>query len=116
MVRNILKPIFAFVMGSLYLASLAMFIVAPEYFLFNISLLSVAVVISIGFCVKFRHDILAFLKSSFFRNGLNQLISVVLIFCILGVINYLIVKNDYFLDVTKQKIHTLSDQSIKAVE
>jgi len=48
--------------------------------------------------------------------GLQTLVTILLVFCILAVANYFVDQHQYKYDLTKNKIHTLSDQSRKAIK
>lgn len=55
-------------------------------------------------------------NSKILKYSFQEFINLSLIFAILGLANYLVYKNDYFLDTTKNKINSLSEQSVKVLE
>lgn len=48
--------------------------------------------------------------------GVNSAVTVVLILALLGVINFLAIRYPFKADLTKNQLHTLSDQTLKAVK
>lgn len=108
----ILSKVLFFVCLCSYLIWLAMFTVAPEYKAFNLSVLSFAIALSFGLSFFKRVDIYHFLKTRLFKELTSSLITISLCLCILGMINYLVYKNDYSVDFTQAKYHSLSNQSI----
>ena len=96
---------------GLTITSAVMRIVAPEYSEFILGTFSVSLVILSGLLFNNRKSIANFVKTSLFKNLLNNSITVFLVVCILGMVNYLAFKNDAHIDLTGQGVHTLSDQS-----
>lgn len=74
--------------------------------------LSVLLLVALGGLV---HQNRRALKTRSVAFGLNSLITVILVICILGVLNFLVSRYPSKLDLTKNKIHTLSDQTEKVV-
>ncbi len=103
-------------MSGCYLAAIALAVVAPEYPVIIYSLLASALILTLGFGLKYRVLIIQFFRTNLFRQMVSEFTGLFLIFCILGVINYLVFKNDFVKDITSHKIHTLSNQSIKAMK
>lgn len=100
---------------SLYLITLTLYVVAEEFSSFNLSLL-IACVVSTGlYFIWKRKQLLEISKTAFFKNFLTNVITVFLIAAILGMINYLVAKNDRLFDFTMSKIHSLSDQSKQVI-
>lgn len=48
--------------------------------------------------------------------GISSLITVILVICIIGVLNFLSNRYPYKIDLTKNKIHSLTDQSVKVAK
>ncbi len=114
MVKGIIF-ILIFITSCLYLATLAMFLVASEYIAFNLGLLGCSLFLTLILLFKFRKEILHLVRNKTMWTALSNLLTVFLISCILGMINFLVVKNDIKVDITKNKVHTLADQSLQAI-
>ncbi len=56
------------------------------------------------------------LKSRTATYGLNSVVTVLLVIGIVGVLNFLASRYPYKIDLTKNKVHTLSDQTVKLVK
>lgn len=95
---------------------MSLLLVAPEFITFILGLLVVSLVISLVLSVIYRKEIRKIVFSRFFRSLVTNLITICLMIGILGMINYLVVKNDYFVDFTRNKLHSLSVQSVNAVK
>lgn len=93
-----------------------MFIVAAEFVRFNFVTLIIAVLLSVVFGLFHRKIITSNLKTRLYKNILSNLITVFLVACIIGIINFLFVKNDYKFDFTRERIHSLSGQSLSILE
>lgn len=105
-----------FINLGLYCCALAMFLVAPEFYSFIVWICGVAVGLSLILAYWKRKDLWILIKGNRFKQVITNLINLILMICILGVINYLIYKNDYYLDLTKNKLHSLSAQSKDAIK
>ena len=58
----------------------------------------------------------AALKTRSAAYGLNSLVTVILVICIVGVLDFLADRYPQKIDLTKNKIHTLSEQTVKLVK
>lgn len=105
-----------FIIISLAVVTLSMYVVASEYARFNGALLGVTTTLFGLYLIWKRKQVKYLLKDRFVRNLISNIITVVLIFCILGMINYLVVKNDWSADFTVSKLNTLSDQSKQVLQ
>jgi ABC-type uncharacterized transport system involved in gliding motility auxiliary subunit len=108
--------ILLFVNIALYISALALFIVAAEYSNFIFSLLGVGGLFSCGITMWKRAPLLASIRKKSFKQLCSSLINVFLMVSILGVINYLIYKNDYYIDLTRNNLHSLSEQSKDSIK
>jgi ABC-type uncharacterized transport system involved in gliding motility auxiliary subunit len=93
-----------------------MFIVAAEFVQFNVVTLVVAVLLSTVLGLLNRVVIATNLKTRLYKNIFTNLITIFLVFCIYGIINFLVSKNDIKFDLTREQIHSLSGQSLKIVD
>lgn len=100
----------------LYFVALALWLSIPDELwlntfltLFNLSLTALLLYVS-------RKEFVLFLKSSVFKNMANALIGAFLIFCILGVVNYLAYKSPKAWDMTSGKINSLTAQTRNVLE
>lgn len=110
--KNMLAKVFAIVSSVFFIASITMIIVAKEFAFFNYTLLSIALFFLFCFFVIARKELLRFLSSSLFKNIARELTTISLVLLILGLVNYLSFKNNKELDLTKYKLHTLSEQTV----
>jgi len=106
--KNFLPWLTAFFLALALLFARAAF---PEIVWLSIAL-AVLVVANIGWLLKINS---AALRTRTAAYGLNSLVTTLLVFCIVGVINFIAVKYPKKIDFTKSKVNTLSDQSVKAV-
>jgi ABC-type uncharacterized transport system involved in gliding motility auxiliary subunit len=105
-----------FINLGLYASGLAMFIVAPEFSNFIFSILGFSFFITLCLLAWKRKSLITLIKRKSFQLAFNNLLNIFLMMCILGVINYLIYKNDYYIDLTQNKLHSLSNQSKDAIK
>jgi ABC-type uncharacterized transport system involved in gliding motility auxiliary subunit len=105
----------SFLCLSLFMVALAMIVVASEFTYFNYSVLAIASTLLIILIFINRTKIIDFVKTKLFKNIMSNALTLFLCASILGMINYLSYKNDYSIDFTKAKFHSLSDQSNQIV-
>lgn len=114
-----MKSVFTFltiITSFLYIASLAMFVVAPEFVVLNISIFVMAFVLSLVIVFYKKNEVVLFLTSRLFKNLGREFVTLILVLSILGIINFLVFKNSVSIDVTKNKIHSLSEQTQKVLK
>lgn len=112
LIANLLL-VFAFL---LFVASGTMFVVASEFVVFNYSLLALAIVFSLLVLFLKRSALKTFSKSKLFKSLLREALTFILVLSILGITNYIVFKNNYSFDFTKNKIHSLSGQTQKVMD
>lgn len=93
-----------------------MLIVAPEYQQFIYAVLGVGVLSLVIFIIILRREMKSFIQSNFFRQLVNSFLTIFLVGCIFSLLNFIVYKKDLTLDFTKNKIHTLSHQSLEALK
>ncbi|MBT4791631.1 MAG: hypothetical protein HON90_08680 [Halobacteriovoraceae bacterium] len=113
---SLLKKLSVFIAVLLFFACIALYLVVPEYSSFSFSLFGVASFIVFVHLYFNRIDIWTFIRSSLFKVICSHLLNLFLLVCVLAMINFLAVKNDYFTDFTTNKLHTLSDQSLNTLK
>lgn len=101
---------------SLLAVALIMGVVAPEFPQVIWGTLGGGVFLLIVLAMWWKETILQVSKTSFFKRLTQNALNYVLILGILGLVNFLVYKNDLTLDFTKNKIHSLSDQSERALK
>lgn len=94
----------------------AVLIVASEFETLLFSLLISAITMTLLTSFFYRKEFVLLVKSSFFKSSLTSGITLLLTYAILGLVNYLVVHNDYMFDITRSKIHTLSNKSKKVLK
>ncbi len=100
------------VAGATFLGLLFARIVFPELLWLTI-LLSVVLIGSLAGLVRENQKAL---RSRAAAYGLNSLVTVLLVFGIVGVLNFLTQRYPLKWDVTQNKLHSLSDQTVKLVK
>lgn len=100
----------------LYLLCIFLWLVLPNYITLNVSVCVFTLCLTLVLIIKRRDDVEKYLKSTQFKNLLQHSIHVFLIFCILGLVNYLVYKNPVQWDMTKEQTNRLNPQSIQLLE
>lgn len=95
---------------------IATWIAIPEQLGINITLSTISFIIATYFLFIKREDIFHFVKSSYFKRLSNSVIGLFLIFCIVALINFMGYKRPFATDISKQKVNTLSDQSMRVMD
>lgn len=114
--KNWLYPLWVIIDVLVFLAAVALWITAPEFKTLNIGMTVFSV--ALGFLLLFSkfEEIKIFIRSSYFEKVLYHGINVILVFSILGVVNYLGNKNYKEFDLTKENRNSLTDQTKKVLE
>lgn len=110
-----MKKLLLFISLFLYFVGFIIFIVAAEYATFILSLFAISTLNLAVLATIERKQLTSFIKTDLFKNICAHLFNIGVVFGILGLINFLVVKNDYYVDFTRNKLHTLSQQSKDAV-
>lgn len=87
-------------------------VVFPEIIWIAIALVVLLIGV-LGLWVRQNHRALRSRSAAY---GLNSLVTVLLVFGLLSVVNFMAVRYPQKLDLTRNKIHTLSDQTVKLVK
>lgn len=99
----------------LYLTSLALWISIDDEIILN-SIVSCLTVFLTLVLIFIRRDRFAhYYKSSQFKNLSSAIVNCFLIFCILGLVNYLAFKNPTQIDLSEKKMNSLREQTIKVL-
>lgn len=96
----------------LTLALLFSRLVYPEYLWLTVGL-GILLVVSLASLIHFNRQAL---KSRTTAYSVNSIVTVVLVIAIVGVIDFLSSRYPYKIDLTKNKVHTLSEQTVKLVK
>jgi ABC-type uncharacterized transport system involved in gliding motility auxiliary subunit len=110
-----MKKIWIFITLGLYLTFFTLEVVVPEFKTLVIATIISALLLTVAQIIFYRKTIKHTYQTRFFKNGASHLFRAFLILSILGIINFLVVKNDNTIDLTTQKYHSLSEQSKKIV-
>jgi ABC-type uncharacterized transport system involved in gliding motility auxiliary subunit len=94
-----------------YLATIATWISIPEVMIVNYILLGCSLCFTCVVIVLNRSQFKEIYTSRFFNNFVSAFISSVLVFFILGLLNYLAFKNPISFDVSKRGYHSLTGQT-----
>lgn len=100
------------VSGFLLLALLFARAIYPEY-LWMSAVIALLLVVSLGALIQQNQKAL---KSRTVAYGVNSVVTVILVISIVGVLNFLASRYPQKWDLTKNKVHTLSDQTKKLVK
>jgi ABC-type uncharacterized transport system involved in gliding motility auxiliary subunit len=97
----------------LYLTTLALWIAIPDVIILNLSVSIIAILLTIALIIWNRDTFKKYYLSPQFNKLTSALISIILIFFILGLLNYLAFKHPIIWDFSSRKINSLTDQSVK---
>jgi ABC-type uncharacterized transport system involved in gliding motility auxiliary subunit len=100
---------------GLLISSITTFIITPEFKVLNYSTLVISLSIFLALCIFNRKYISKTVKTRYFKNSFSNSITIFLVLCIVFILNYLAYKNNFFIDMTKDKLYSLSDQSIQVL-
>jgi ABC-type uncharacterized transport system involved in gliding motility auxiliary subunit len=106
-----IKPIWIFIIISLWIVNLVMYTVASEYIFFNQALLGSAIGLTLLFLFINRKSMISFFKKPYNKHFSTNLITIFLVTMIIILINHLSLELRYRKDFTKDQLHTLSQQS-----
>lgn len=95
----------------LYLTSIVLWIAVPDNLILDLSTSLFTLLFTIGLWVTNKDALNTYLLSRYSKKFFNELIGIFLILLILIFVNYLGFKNSYERDLSKEKVHTLSDQT-----
>ena len=98
--------------GILLLGLLVVRGVYPEL-LWLIAAVALPLILTLGMLIRQNHKALRTRSAAY---GLNSAITVLLVIGIVGVLNFLASRHPMKADFTKNKLHTLSDQTVKVVK
>ncbi|MBT7610329.1 MAG: GldG family protein [Bacteriovoracaceae bacterium] len=110
-----LKTFFYTVNILLYLVVLAVWISIPDELTLALITSAITILLTCGLIILDRERLKSFYMSSQFRSLSSSLITIVLIFIIMGFINYFGYKHPINIDLSNFRTHSLSDQSVKSV-
>lgn len=108
-----MKNLFIFFNGIFYLLILSLWISIPDEFTLNISVTIFTLTFTMILIFYSKDQLSYFYKSSFFKNLVSNVFSIILIFFILCLVNYFAFKNPFSIDVSSNKQNSLTEQSVK---
>ena len=111
-IRSNPTAIFWIAAGFLGLGLLVALVIVPEWLWLSI-FLGVLLVVDFGLLIRENKKALKSRSAAF---GLNSVITTLLVLGIVGVLNFLVNRHQLKWDLTKEKIHTLSDQTDKVTK
>ncbi|MBL6988367.1 MAG: Gldg family protein [Bacteriovoracaceae bacterium] len=109
------RPLLYFINGTIYLTLIALWVAIPDELTLNVSVTVFNLVFTSMIIIADRKHFSHYIYSSRFKYFSQSLLSAFLIFCILGLINYLFYKHPVMLDISQNQLNSLAKQSIKAV-
>jgi ABC-type uncharacterized transport system involved in gliding motility auxiliary subunit len=110
------KQLFIILNGLLYLVSIAIWIAIPDELILNLGITSLALIVTLVMLVIYRKEFYQFYMSTFFRGMSKSFVTVLLLFGILGFVNYIAFKNPKQWDITANKKNSLTDQSTRILK
>lgn len=99
----------------LYFSIVGMWVSIPEELTLNLSTTIFNLCFSVFLIINDRLKFSEIYNSSRFRGFASTLVSSFLIFSILGIVNYLIFKHPVQLDISSEKVNSLTEQSISII-
>ncbi|MCY4643181.1 MAG: Gldg family protein [Bacteriovoracales bacterium] len=100
----------------LYLLCLFLWLVLPSYIALNISVCIFTLCLTTILIFKKRQGVERYLKSTHYQHLMRYSVQAFLLFCIFGLINYLVYKNPFQWDLTSNKINSLHKQTIQILK
>lgn len=100
----------------LYLTSVLLWIVVSDNFLLNIATSAFTILFTIVLFFSKKKELTAFLLARTSKRLYTELTTLFLVFLVLVFSSYLVYKNPYEIDISSQKINSLSEQSIAVVK
>lgn len=98
------------------IASLALWIAAPEFGVLNVCLSVFSIALAGILVIAKLDEIKIFVKSKYFHKVVHHGINLTLVFSILGLLNYLGNRNFREFDLTREKKNSLTEQTNKVLE
>lgn len=98
-----------------YFATIAVWLAIPESLVVTLGATLFSLVGTTALIFLNRRQFKNFYSSNYFKKFIEALVGCFLIFCILGLVNYLGYKNPVNFDLTKNKSNSLTEQSTKVV-
>jgi ABC-type uncharacterized transport system involved in gliding motility auxiliary subunit len=114
--KRSLLSLLLFILIALYLTIVALWISTPDELTLNISTTAFTLAMTALYIILERRRYKKWYKSPRFRKLITSAITFVLILGNLALVNYLVFKHPTQYDFTISKVHTLSDQTAKAVK
>lgn len=114
--KRSLLSLLLFILIALYLTIVALWISIPDELTLNISTTAFTLAMTALYIILERRRYKKWYKSPRFRKLITSAITFVLILGNLALVNYLVFKHPTQYDFTISKVHTLSDQTAKAVK
>ena len=100
----------------LFFVGFFLFVVMPDTLVLNFGVLIAAIIFSLVCLILERKRIMSYLSSTHWKNLSSAFISLFLVFCILGVVNYIGVKKPLIYDFSKRKLNSLSEQTHRVLK
>ncbi len=101
---------------SLSLSCILWYFFFPEFYRVTYTILSLGCFLLLCLVLKNRKQIRSFIKNKFKAKTVNMLTSLVMLLAIIVAFNYIVNKNEYRIDITRNRINTLSEQTIKILK
>ncbi len=115
-IKGWMMSLFSVINFLLYLVVVGMWISIPEETALNLFTTLASLMITSGLILFNKEAFSNFYKSQFFIKMMSSLVTVFLVFVILGFLNYLSFKNPVVWDITKNQINSLTDQTKNILE
>ena len=91
-------------------------LIQPEINAVPIVVLSASVLFIIAYVIINFKDVKGFFSARSTRYGTNMVITILVMIGIIAIINYIVVRHPYKIDLNQDKIYTLSDQTLKVLK
>jgi ABC-type uncharacterized transport system involved in gliding motility auxiliary subunit len=87
-----------------------------EFYRMTYALLGLTLVFVLFLILKNRLNLWCFIRKELSAKKLNTFLTVIMILALVSAVNYIASNNEYRVDLTRNKINTLSDQTIKVLQ
>lgn len=109
--KNWIINVLVAINALLYLVVIGLWISVPDETTLNLSSTAAGLILTVILILSNRQRFYNFYTSKFFKRFTTAIVSIFLIFIILGFINFLAFKNVILWDVTQNKVHSLTTET-----
>lgn len=114
--KSFLDKTWKFILLICSLTVIATWIAIPEHLNLNLILSGTWLLVAIVLMFPRRVQLFRYYTSRHFKALASNVVTLFLVACILGIVNFMVYQRPMTTDFTKQKVNTLSDQTVKLLK